>query len=141
MKSWGDKISYTIEMKCCFKMQTSRIVLLRSFKPLEHPNSKGTEILLSTSLFCVRELDPDSIYFDLKFYKWTLCIYSLRKTWETRLKMDQTRKVLIKIHSGWWIKTILLDLFQNKNQMISKERSKQKRPRPNGFRKYCSTFT
>ena len=75
-------------MKCCFKMQTSRIVLLRSFKPLEHPNSKGTEILLSTSLFCVRELDPDSIYFDLKFYKWTLNIYSLRKTWETRLKMD-----------------------------------------------------
>lgn len=70
---------------------------------------------------------PDSIYFDLKFYKWTLCIYSLRKTWETRLKMDQTRKVLIKIHTGWWIKTILLDLFQNKNQMISKGKIEAKK--------------
>ena len=39
--------------------------------------------------------------------------------------MDQTRKVLIKIHSGWWIKTILLDLFQN--QMISKGKIEAKK--------------
>ena len=107
--------------------------LLRSFKPPDHPLNCKDIWWESQQIVC--------IYFDLKFYKWTLCIYSLRKTWETRLKMDQTRKVLIKIHSGWWIKTILLDLFQNKNQLISKKRSKQKRPRPNGFRKYCSTFT